>query len=367
MPAAPAPAPAAPAGARRRAAAAAAAAPEPEPLTAEEVGRDTILPILDPEAWAHYKTLEAMQWTAQEIDLSRDRRDWDALPAGDRAYYEHIFAMFSVGDELVIANLGDNLLREVRPKECRYFLGVQAYNEQVHSESYAQQIQTLFDGADQERVLHAVRTMPVIAQMMAWAGKWMDETRSLGVRLAGWACFEGILFQGQFLALQMLKTRNVLPGITQINEYIARDEGMHCAFACFLLRERLRARPSEESVHAVVKEAVALHDAFVRAALQAARAAEGLPADGPSPVLHITESKMRDYIRHVADFVCGAAGYGRVFNVANPYPEASKQSLNAVGKTNFFEHEGTQYSMKLDTRLGAQRARRQPLRFCEAG
>lgn len=336
----------------------------PEPLTQEEPDRVTILPIRDPEVWAMYKQLEAMQWIASEVDLTRDRHDWDALSPGDRAFYEYPFGMFSTGDEIVIANLGDNLLREIKRSECRYFFGMQCANEQVHSESYAQQIHTLFDGPDRERVLGAASTMPAIARMSEWARRWMDPAQPLGIRLAGWACFEGVLFQGQFLVLQLLKVRNVLPGVTQLNEYISRDEALHCAAACFLLRKRILHRPPQEQFHAVVREAVALHDEFMGAAILAAKRAEGVPDDGPCPVLHVSEQKLRQYIRFTADFVCVQAGYGKAFGVDNSYPEASRLSLNSVGKTNFFEHSGTQYSMRINTLLAADPARCARLKFC---
>ena len=344
-----------------------------EPITVEDEERHTVFPLKDVAAWRLYKELEASQWVAQELDFSKDQRDWQqALTAGDRAYYRFTFGMFGAADEKVIANLGESLLREIRLKEAVYFFGVQAYNEQVHSESYSQQIQAIFpDPAEQRDVMDAVVTMPVIGKMMAWANKWMDRPGAsgarnpLGVRLMGWAFFEGGLFQGQFLGLQLLKIRGLMPGVTMLNEFIARDEGKHCAFACFLVRERILNRPSQETVHQIAREMVDLYDEFTLAAIAAACKAEGLDATAPCPVKHISAGQMREYIRHVADAVCVMAGYERPFMASNPYPEASMQSLNEVGKTNFFEFEPTQYNLRVDTRVRPRAARCKKIDFCQ--
>jgi ribonucleotide reductase beta subunit family protein with ferritin-like domain len=321
--------------------------------------RHMLLPIVDEKAWAYYKKLEACQWVAQEVNFSHDVTDWATkLSAGERAYYSYTFGLFSVGDELVIKNLGNHLIGEIGALEIKYFFGVQAYNEQVHSESYSHQIQAIFqEPAELDRIMNSVRTMPVIAKMATWAKKWMNESRSLGVRLAGWSCFEGGLFQGQFLGLQLLKSRNLMPGVTMLNEFIQRDEGQHCDFACFLVRDRIAQRPDEATFHQVVDEMVDLYDEFTRAAIVDSRAAMGLHESAPCPVLHITEDLMNEYIRFVADGICVKSGYRKLFGAKNPYPEANKQLLNQVSKTNFFEHESTQYSLTIDMRLDPKAAR----------
>lgn len=338
-----------------------------EPTTLEEPGRYAILPIRHPDIWKYYKAMEAADWVAGEVDFTKDRNDWNAkMSAGDRAFYRNIFGMFSVGDELVIDNLGEQFCREFKTREVVYVLNRQALNEQVHAESYGLQIAALFDEEGRAEINQAIVNMPAVKKMMGWARKWMDATRPLGTRQAGFAFFEGCLFQGQFLCIQLLKTRNLLPGVTQLNEFIARDEGTHCDFACFMLKNKIKCRPSVQEFHEIAREAVLLFDEFCKFAIADAKAAEGLSAAAPCPVMHITADKMRDYIRSVADFICVKAGYPACFNVENPYPEASKQSLNGVSKTNFFESEPTQYNIALDARLNPRASRRKRLGFCQS-
>lgn len=346
---------------------ASSASAQAEPVTVEDPDRNTVLPVIRPDIWAFYKTMEAADWVAGEVDFTKDRSDWlQVMSAGDRAFYRKIFGMFSVGDELVIDNLGEQFCREFKWREVAYVLGQQARSERVHAESYGLQIAALFDEEERAEINRAVTDMPVVRDMMEWARKWMDPTRPLATRQAGFAFFEGCLFQGQFMCLQLLKTRNLLPGITQLNEFIARDEGTHCDFACFMLSKYMLHRPNVEDFHSIAREAVQLFDAFCAAGIADAKKAENLSADAPCPVTHVTAEKMCDYIRSVADVICIKAGYPVLFRVANPYPEASKQSLNSVSKSNFFEVEPTQYNLKMDGRLNPQSARSQRLGFCEA-
>lgn len=57
-----------------------------------------------------------------------------------------------------------------------------------------------------------------------------------------------------------------MPGLTFSNELIARDEGLHCDFAC-LLFQKLKRKPSEFTVHDIVKGAVAVEKEFICQAL----------------------------------------------------------------------------------------------------
>lgn len=341
------------------------AEPEPEPLTVEETDRQTILPVRHPDLWEMYKQMEGAMWTAQQVDFSSDRAQWDSLPAGQRAFYMFIFGMFARGDEKVLQNLGEQFCSEFKVKEAAYFFNMQAANEQAHSESYMQQVNVLFSGEEHARVLNLVDEMPAITAMMEWAHKWMNPELPLGTRLAGFACFEGGLFQGQFLLLQMLKERNLLPGVSQANDWISRDEALHCQFACHLLRRHVRLRPSAADFHRIVGEMAELFDDFVAEACEEAAAAEKLtlaPGEAaPCPVPGASREMLAQYIRYVADSLCALAGYPAFFNAANPFPELGKLSLNSVAKTNFFEIDPTQYSLNIDLSTPPSAERRRGL------
>ena len=48
-----------------------------------------------PAVWEMYKKHEASFWTAEEIDLSQDGKDWDSLTDSERHFVKHILAFFT--------------------------------------------------------------------------------------------------------------------------------------------------------------------------------------------------------------------------------------------------------------------------------
>ena len=54
-----------------------------------------ILPIKYPAVWDMYKKQEASFWTAEEIDLVQDTRDWDKLTSDEQHFVKHVLAFFA--------------------------------------------------------------------------------------------------------------------------------------------------------------------------------------------------------------------------------------------------------------------------------
>ena len=50
-----------------------------EPLLTANPGRFVIFPIANQQVWDTYKKAQASFWTAEELDLSKDRKDWENL------------------------------------------------------------------------------------------------------------------------------------------------------------------------------------------------------------------------------------------------------------------------------------------------
>lgn len=335
-----------------------------EYLTVEEEDRPTLLPLRYEDIWAWSKLFESLIWTFGETDLSRDRPDWEhALSAGDRAYYRMAIGMAGVADEMVTKNLRKRFLDDFAVKEVVSVFTVQALHELVHSESYSRTIEAIFVEEEQAELFNAIKTMPVVGKIMAWVDRWICSKDPIGVRLAAFATFEGGMFQGLFLSIQLLKERGVMPGITMLNELIQRDEGNHCLFGCFLLTKHIVNRPSKEQVYQIMGEGIALMDEFFTTACNDAKIAEGLPITATCPVRNISEARMHTYVRSVFDAVCSDMGYTMMYKVLNPYPETAKLTLNEVLKTNFFEHLVTQYNLNVDYQFSPQLDRCQVIGF----
>ena len=60
-----------------------------EPLLSDNPNRFVLFPIKYDEIWSLYKKAVASFWTAEEIDLSEDQKDWYRLTDHERWFISH--------------------------------------------------------------------------------------------------------------------------------------------------------------------------------------------------------------------------------------------------------------------------------------
>ena len=136
-------------------------------------GRFVLFPIKHPDIWDMYKKAEASFWTAEEIDLSYDHKDWKSLTDNERYFISHVLAFFAASDGIVNENLVSNFAAEVQLSEARCFYGFQIAIENIHSEVYSLLIDTYIkDNTEKAKLFNAIETIPCIKQKANWALKW---------------------------------------------------------------------------------------------------------------------------------------------------------------------------------------------------
>merc|ERR1711879_1121171 len=299
-----------------------------EPLLVENPRRWVMFPIQYPQIWEMYKKHDASFWTAEEIDLSQDAKDWDTLTDSERYFIKHILAFFAASDGIVLENLAGQFATEVQIPEARAFYGFQMAMENIHSETYSLLIeQYIRDPAEKEEVFDAIHTMPPVQEKARWAIQWMNNENSFAERIVAFAAVEGVLFSGSFCAIYWLKKRGLMPGLTFSNELISRDEGLHAEFAC-LLYGMLENKLPEDVVHDIIRGAVEVERKFI---------CEALSCD----LIGMNKELMTRYIEFVADRLLVALGHPKLFNSTNPFDWMELISLQ--GKTNFFEKRVGEY------------------------
>ena len=111
-----------------------------------------------------YKKAEASFWTAEEIDLCHDMKDWEQkLNDKERHFISTVLAFFAASDGIVNENLAQNFATEVQWAEARCFYGFQIAIENIHSEVYSLLIDTYIrDQTKKAECLNAIETMPCV-------------------------------------------------------------------------------------------------------------------------------------------------------------------------------------------------------------
>jgi ribonucleoside-diphosphate reductase subunit M2 len=277
-----------------------------------------------------YKKAEASFWTAEEIDLACDMKDWDAISNNERHFVSHILAFFAASDGIVNENLAANFATEIQSPEARCFYGFQIAVENIHSETYSLLIDTYVrDNTKKNHLLNAIETVPCVQKKANWALNWCDRNNaSFAERCVAFAAVEGIFFSGSFCAIFWLKKRGLMPGLCFSNELISRDEGLHCDFACLLYNKLVNQLPQARILE-IITNAVNIEKEFVCDAL-------------PVELIGMNSKLMCQYIEFCADRLLAALHCDRHYNATNPFEWMEMISLQ--GKTNFFEKRVAEYA-----------------------
>ena len=301
-----------------------------EVLLSEENKRYVIFPIKHDDIWKMYKQAEANFWTTEELDLSKDMKDYDSLTDNEQYFIKNVLAFFAASDGIVNENLVERFCNDVKVLEAKFFYGFQIAMENIHSETYSLLIDTYVKNIEEKtRLLNAIDTIPSVKKKADWSLKWInDKSANFGTRVIAFAAVEGIFFSGSFCSIFWLKKRGLMPGLCHSNELISRDEGLHTEFAV-LMYSMLQNKPSKETVISIIKEAVDLEIEFIT---------ESLPCN----LIGMNMELMTQYIQYVADRLLLMLGIEKQYSVQNPFDWMEMISIQ--GKTNFFEKRVGEYS-----------------------
>lgn len=293
--------------------------------------RFVLFPIKYHQVWEMYKKHMAVFWTAEELDLVPDLNDWEnKLNNDERHFISHVLAFFAASDGIVNENLAIRFMKEIQIPEARCFYGFQIAMENIHSETYSLLIDTYVkDPVQKDKLFHATENMACVAKKAKWAMNWISSKKSFAHRVIAFCAIEGIFFSGSFCSIYWLKKRGLMPGLCTSNEFISRDEGLHCQFAVLLhslldKEEQLDAA----TITQIITEAVDIEKEFILDAL-------------PVSLIGMNAESMSQYIEFVADHWLQQLGAPAYYNTKNPFDWMELISLE--GKTNFFEKRVSEY------------------------
>lgn len=308
-----------------------------EPMLELDNLRFTLFPIKHNDLWEDYKKHVKSIWHPEEIDYSADKEDWKTLTNDERFFIEHILAFFAGADGIVMENLMSNFSTEVQLPEARAFYSIQGFMENVHSETYSELIDNYVDNDERKTQLFAaIDTIPCVTKKAEWALKWMDPTKaSFAERIVAFSVVEGVFFSGSFCAIFWLKSRGKMcKTLGTSNEFISRDENLHCSFA-IKLYNKLVNKLSKDRIHEIFKEAVEIETQFITESI-------------PCKMIGMDSNLMIRYVKHVANFwmnklyTKSGKHCPNLYSAKNPFD--FMDAIGIDGKANFFEKRSNEYS-----------------------
>lgn len=302
-----------------------------EPLLEENKKRYVLFPIEYQDVWEMQKLQIQSMWEVDKIDFSADNADWEKLNEKEKFYIKNILAFFAAADGIVMENISLNFGSEIQIAEIRHFYATQEHMEAVHSHTYSQLIDVYITDLDERnKIFNAIEHIPAIKKKAEWAKKWINSKERFAVRLVAFAIVEGIFFSGAFCSIYWLKERHLMEKtLCATNNYISRDEGLHCDFAILLYNKYVVNKLTQEELDEMVSEAVNIEKEFITHSL-------------PCSLLGMNANLMSQYIEFVADRFIKQIGHKSIYDgIKNPFPFMDRICLQPI--KNFFDMRVTEY------------------------
>jgi ribonucleoside-diphosphate reductase beta chain len=299
-----------------------------EKILVENPNRFVIFPIEHNDIWEFYKMHQAAFWTAEEVDLSGDIRDWENLSENEQYFIKNILSFFAASDGIVNENLAENFIKEVQYPEAKFFYGFQIMMENIHSLMYSLLIDTYVSSPDEkDECFNAIDRLPAVQKKANWALNWIKNA-SFQERLVAFAAVEGIFFSGSFCSIFWLKSRGIMQGLCNANALIFKDENLHCDFAIHLLNNHVENKPSEKRIKEILLSALEIEKEFITESL-------------PVSLIGMNSNLMKQYLEFVVDGLLVKLGCKKEFNVEQPFKFMEQIAVETKG--NFFESRTVEY------------------------
>ncbi len=293
--------------------------------------------------WA-YNLWEVMlnnTWFPKEVDMTQDVGDYKRLTDAEKRAYDKVLAQLIFMDSLQTNNLIDNVNPFITSPEINLILVRQAFEEALHSQSYAVMVDTISQNSDEIYQLWREDMMlktknDAIAKVYQ---RLSDDPSDINIVKAMFAnqILEGIYFYSGFTYLYTLARAGKMLGSAQMIRFIQRDEVTHLVLFQNMIRTVKRENPEfftkefNDEIYAMFREAVELESNWGKYITQ-------------GQILGLTDDIIEQYIQFLADERLKAVGMEKIYNVEHPIKWVDNFSKFNDQKTNFFEGNVTNYS-----------------------
>jgi ribonucleoside-diphosphate reductase beta chain len=197
-----------------------------------------------------YRLWERQNWVSHQIDLGRDRRDWESMSKREREQMLYGLSAFFVGEERVTSQFS-GLVMAAEDKHEEAFLLTQQVDEARHAQHFNRLYEEVlaFDGEFEDR-LDRARTYLGDSYFRLFDGflvqdhaKLLADPSSVEAKLDFITTYhmviEGTLaLTGQHFQTMRLERRGILPGHLEAFKRIAQDEHRHVAYGTWYLQSK---------------------------------------------------------------------------------------------------------------------------------
>lgn len=200
--------------------------------------------------WANilYRTMLNNFWIPEEIALNEDVKQFPYLTPGERNAFDKIISFLNFLDSVQSENL-PNLSRYITAPEVSSLLNIQAFQEEIHAQSYSYILDTVTNPVTRDKIYDEWRTDHILFERNKFIANiyqnFSDDPSEINFLRTIFANYilEGIYFYSGFSFFYTLARQGKMTATATIFKYINRDEVTHLVMFQNIIKELKIERP----------------------------------------------------------------------------------------------------------------------------
>lgn len=293
--------------------------------------------------WAYklWKQMLSNTWFPEEINMSDDKRDYEELSTHEKVGYDRALAQLIFMDSLQTNNLIDNINPYITSPEINLVLVRQAYEEALHSQSYAVMVESISANTDEIydmwRVDMKLKSKnDYIANVYEQLSLNPTESNILKAMFAN-QILEGIYFYSGFSFFYTMARGDKMKATAQMIRFIQRDEITHLILFQNMINN-MRSERKDLFTPALIEEVMEMF----RQAVKIESSWGEYITQGQ--ILGLSAEIIEQYIQYLADDRLTHVGLPKLYNATHPIKWVDEFSKFNEAKSNFFETKNTNYA-----------------------
>lgn len=296
--------------------------------------------------WANvlYRTMLNNFWIPEEISLNEDVKQFPYLTTGERNAFDKIISFLNFLDSIQSENL-PNVSRYVTAPEVASLLNIQAFQEEIHAQSYSYILDTVTNPITRDKIYDEWRTDKNLLERNRFIAdiyqRFSDDPSEINFLHTVMANYilEGIYFYSGFSFFYTLARQGKMTATSTIFKYINRDEVTHLIIFQNAIKELRVERPelftkeNEDFMREMMRQGVENEIAWGQYVTN-------------DEIMGINNALIDQYIKYLSNLRLQAIGLQILYPEIeeNPMPWIEGFSNLNNTKTDFFEAKVTNYT-----------------------
>lgn len=296
--------------------------------------------------WANdlYRTMLNNFWIPEEISLNEDVKQFPYLTDGERNAFDKIISFLNFLDSIQSENL-PNLSRYITAAEVSSLLNIQAFQEEIHAQSYSYILDTVTNPITRDKIYdqwredkELLKRNKFIAGIYQEFNENPNEENFLKAIMANYI-LEGIYFYSGFSFFYTLARQGKMTATSTIFKYINRDEITHLVLFQDIIKELRKENPEmftkelEETFRDMMRMGVEHEVAWGKYVTN-------------NEILGLNDELIDRYIKYLSNLRLKAIGLDILYPDITTHPMEWIDSFSKLNntKTDFFEAKVTNYT-----------------------